>query len=216
MVTWILLPRFRANFALLLIFLVGQVQAEIVLEDRAFVRIGDQVFFEKRFLSEIPKLQIIRCYFEHSYLLSMDQILPERYTESLSTIKNWPRMRGVERDVFNLLIINKLDRHFRETGIYHIDRAERTRLLNNKPQLSKDCLRKIKTTPLSEFQQNLIAMEYSLRDRFSLGQLPSIQKPSAGTGAGENEQLASAEKFMRQYIANIYFQYGHFIFHYAP
>jgi len=210
LVTSISLPLFKSFLVFQVLFL-SYVQAETILEDRAFLRIGDQVFFEKRFLSDLSKLQVIRCYFENSYLLSMEQILPEKFTEALGTIKNWPRMRGLERDVFNLIVINKIDKHFRETGMNHMDRAERSRLLNNKPQLSKDCLRKIKATPLNEFQQNIVAMEFSLRDRFSLGPRPLEQKATPGNASAE-----SAEKFMRQYIANVYFQYGHFIFYYAP
>ncbi len=227
MATWILRLRFRhlqfkqnkqSCILLLALFSERGNVAEVVLEDRAFLRIGEQVFFEKRFLSEIPKIQILKCYFEDSYLLSMEQILPDKYAEVVSKIKNWPKMRDLEREVFNLMIINKIERHFRETGMQHMDRTERASLLKSKPKLSKDCLRKnkIKGGPLSEFQQNIIAMEFALRDRFSLAQWSSIQKTSQGPEGAEIEKRATAEKFMKQYLANVYSQYGHFIFHYAP
>ena len=134
--TWILRLRFRhlqfkqnkqSCILLLALFSERGNVAEVVLEDRAPTnwRTG---LFEKRFLSEIPKIQILKCYFEDSYLLSMEQILPDKYAEVVSKIKIGPKMRDLEREVFNLMIINKIERHFRETGMQHMDRTERASL----------------------------------------------------------------------------------------
>ncbi len=192
-----------------------QSSAEIVIEDRPFLRVDDRVFFEKRVLTELPKLQILKCYFEDSYLLSMAKILPERYSEALVTLKTWPKMRGLESDIFNLVMIYKMERHLRDTGMNRLDHSEKSRILAGRPRPLKECGMK-KGLALTEFQQDVIAMEFSLRDRFSLSTGSPTQKVLPFTGVSESDRLASSEKFLKQFIANVYSQYGHYIFTYAP